>query len=133
MSTIKVTTIQDTAGGNSSTTEEIFEGRCKAWLQLDANNTSPSIQNDFNINSVSYTNSGRYVVNFSNSLSDGTYCVVTSASRAAGNALDGVNWPSVNTRTSSSFNLQTTYTNNAFSASASYNNITPILGVVVFE
>ena len=133
MSTIKVTTIQDTGGGNSSTTEQIFNGRCKAWLQLDANNTSPSIQSDFNINSVDYTNSGRYVVNFSNSLSDGTYCVVTSASRADGAALDGVAWPSVNTRTADDFNLQVSYTNNAFSASASYQNLTPILGVVVFE
>ena len=133
MSTIKVTTIQDTSGGNSSTTEEIFEGRCKAWLQLDANNTSPSIQNDFNINSVDYTATGRYVVNFSNSLSDGTYCVVTSASRADGISLDGVAWPSVNTRTADDFNLQVTYTNNAFSANSSYNNLTPILGVVVFE
>jgi hypothetical protein len=133
MSTLKVTNIQDTSGGNNSTSEEIFEGRCKAWLQLDANSSSPSIQNDFNINSVSYTNTGRYVVNFSNALSGGTYCVVTSASRANGDSLDGVAWPTVNTRTSSSFNLQVTYTNNNFSSSSSYNNLTPILGVVVFD
>lgn len=133
MSTIKVTNIQDTAGSNSSTTEEIFEGRCKAWLQLDANNTSPSIQNDYNVNSVSYTNLGRYVVNFSNNMTNGTYCVVTSASRANGDSLDGVAWPSVNTRSSSSFNLQVSYTNNNFSSSSSYQNLTPILGVVVFD
>ena len=133
MSTLKVTNIQDTSGGNSSTTEEIFEGRCKAWLQLNANSSSPSIQNDYNINSVSYTNTGRYVVNFTNSMNSGTYCVVTSASRANGDSLDGVAWPAVNTRTADSFNLQVSYTNNAFSASSSYNNLTPILGVVVFE
>ena len=133
MSTLKVTNIQDTSGGNNSTSSEIFEGRCKAWLQLDANSSSLSIENDYNVNSVSYTASGKYVVNFSNALSGSTYSVVTSASRASGNAYDGICWPNVQSRSTSNMTIWTTYTNNNFSANASFNDLTPILGVVVFD
>ena len=39
MSTIKVTNLQDTSGGNSSTSEEIFQGRAKAWINFNGTGT----------------------------------------------------------------------------------------------
>ena len=39
MSTIKVTNIQDTSGGSSSTSEQIAKGRAKAWVNFDGTGT----------------------------------------------------------------------------------------------
>ena len=43
MSTIKVTNLQDTSGGNQSTSGEIFQGRAKAWINFNGNGTVPTI------------------------------------------------------------------------------------------
>ena len=56
MSTIKVTNIQDTSGGNQSTSEEIFQGRAKAWVSFNGYSTF-GIRDDFNVSSV--TDNGR--------------------------------------------------------------------------
>ena len=51
MSTIKVTTIQDTSGGNSSTSEEIAQGRAKAWVNFNGQGTI-AIRDSFNVSSM---------------------------------------------------------------------------------
>jgi len=75
MSTIKVTTIQDTGGGNSSTSAEIYSGRCKAWVIFNGYGTV-SIRADFNVNTVTDNGTGVYTVNFSSSLASANYACV---------------------------------------------------------
>jgi len=78
MSTLKVTTIQDTAGSNSSTSAEIFQGRAKAWVRFDGTGTV-AIDDDYNVSSITDNGRGRYTVNFDTSLTDANYAVVASS------------------------------------------------------
>ena len=82
MSTLKVTTLQDTAGGNSSTSEEIYSGRAKAWVNFNGTGTV-AIRADFNVNTITDFGTGDYGVNFSNPLSDANYCVSGSAGNSS--------------------------------------------------
>ena len=75
MSTIKVTNIQDTSGGNSSTSAEIFNGRAKAWVNFNGSGTV-AIRNDYNVNTVSDRGAGAYTVNFSSALGSANYAAV---------------------------------------------------------
>ena len=68
MSTIKVTNLQDTSGGNSSTSEEIFQGRAKAWVNFSGNGTV-AIVDDFNVSSITDNGTGNFTINYSNSMS----------------------------------------------------------------
>ena len=70
MSTLKVNTIQDTGGSNSSTPEQIQQGRAKAWVHFDGTfGTSPftvgngGIFDSFNVSSVTDNGEGKYTVN----------------------------------------------------------------------
>lgn len=75
MSTIKVTTIQDTAGANSSTTEAIANGIAKAWVNFNGTGTV-AIRDDYNVNSITDNGGGSYTVNFTNSLPDTNYAPI---------------------------------------------------------
>ena len=77
MSTLKVTTIQDTAGGNSSTSEEIYNGRAKAWVNFNGTGTV-AIRADFNVNTITDNATGDYTVNFDTALADANYSVSAS-------------------------------------------------------
>tara|TARA_Y100000004_G_scaffold190331_1_gene247313 strand:+ start:435 stop:794 length:360 start_codon:yes stop_codon:yes gene_type:complete len=75
MSTIKVTNIQDTSGGNQSTSEEIFEGRAKAWINFDGTGTV-TIRDDFNVSSLTDAGAGSYTMNFTNAMTTANYAAV---------------------------------------------------------
>jgi hypothetical protein len=74
MSEIRVTTLKDTSGGNSSSTADIFSGRAKAWVNFNGTNTV-AIRANFNVNSITDNGTGDYTVNFSNAMSDANYAV----------------------------------------------------------
>ena len=78
MSTLKVTTIQDTSGGNASTSEQIAQGRAKAWVNFNGTGTV-AIRDDFNVSSITDNGTGDYTVNYSNSFSNSNYAVVPNA------------------------------------------------------
>lgn len=99
MSTIKVTNIQDTSGGNSSTSEEIFEGRAKAWVNFNGNTgtqgqSDVTIRNSFNVNSVTDNNTGDYTVNFATNMPDTNYVPLLTPI-ARDNASGGTTQPGV--------------------------------------
>ena len=50
ITTAKVTTIQDASGGNSSTPEQIEQGRVKVWINFDMN--AGSITDSFGFSSI---------------------------------------------------------------------------------
>ena len=84
ITTAKVTTIQDASGGNSSTPEQIEQGRAKAWVHFDGTtNTGGScdIYDSYNVSSVTDNGTGDYTVNFTGGvLSNANYCVTGSIS-----------------------------------------------------
>ena len=79
MSTLKVTTIQDTAGGNSSTSEEIYSGRAKAWVNFNGTSTV-AIRAQFNVSSITDNATGNYTVNFTTAMPDANYSLALAVS-----------------------------------------------------
>ena len=77
MSTLKVNTIQDSSAGNTSTTEQIFQGRAKAWVNFNGTGTV-AIRDDFNISSITDSGTGVYTANFSSAMSNNDYASVVS-------------------------------------------------------
>jgi hypothetical protein len=125
MSTIKVTNVQDTSGGSSSTSAEIFKGRAKAWVNFDGAVSSPSINDDFNVASITDNGTGQYTINFSNALPTANYVVAgtgtwSTLSWGLHVTVDG------STITTSSFKIHTVYTN-----SSNFNNTDCKIAMVV--
>ena len=80
MSTIKVTNIQDTSGGNQSTSEQIAQGRAKAWVNFNGGrNGSFGIRDDFNVSSVTDLGTGDFDVNFATAMANTNYAFVGHA------------------------------------------------------
>lgn len=105
MSTIKVTNLQDTSGGNSSTTEQISQGRAKAWLSFTGEGTI-AIQNSFNISSIGDEGTGKYSINFSTAFSNTDYVYVSGIHDGGGfNDLRGWNHESSSTKTTTTFDV----------------------------
>lgn len=86
MSTLKVATIQDTSGNNSSTPAGIAAGTAKAWISFNGTGT-PSITQSFNVSSITDVNTGRFNINLTNAVS-ATACVVAGVAKQ-GNADNG--------------------------------------------
>lgn len=86
MSTLKVSTIQDTSGNNSSTPAGIAAGTAKAWISFNGTGT-PSITQSFNVSSITDVNTGRFNINLTNAVS-ATACVVAGVAKQ-GNADNG--------------------------------------------
>ena len=79
MSTLKVATIQDTSGNNSSTPSQVAQGRAKAWVNFNGKGTI-AINDDFNISSIGDNGTGGYTVNFTTAMSNANYAVAVSGS-----------------------------------------------------
>ena len=77
MSTLKVTTIQDTSGGNASTSEQIAQGRAKAWVNFNGTGTV-AIRDDFNVSSITDSGTGVYTANFTTAMANANYASVVS-------------------------------------------------------
>lgn len=56
---------------------------CRAWVNFDGTTSPGTIRASFNISSVTRNGTGDYTANFTNSLSDTNYAVVTNASDLA--------------------------------------------------
>lgn len=102
MSTLKVATIQDTSGNNSSTPEQVFQGRAKAWVNFNATGTV-SIRDSFNVSSVTDNNQGDFSVNFTTAMANANY----AASLATGDTDDYDRFASIHSYTSSSLRMFT--------------------------
>ena len=104
MSTIKVTNIQDTSGGNQSTSEEIAQGRAKAWVNFDGENTV-AISDDFNVDSITDGGTGDYTVNFTSNMPNANYAVCVSSDMSASNSYAA--YERLDNLTTSSFQIRT--------------------------
>ena len=85
MSTLKVNNISNTGGTKSATTDDIADGRCRAWVNFNGigtNGTNMTIRASFNVSSVYKNGAGDFTINFTNAMPDANYCVVTSSASA---------------------------------------------------
>ena len=69
------TTWTSAAGGLSGSTSQL----AKAWVHFNGSNPA-TIQASYNVSSVTYTSTGRYVVNFTNALADAKYAFAGASS-----------------------------------------------------
>ena len=90
MSTLKVTTIQDTSGSNASTSEEINQGRAKAWVNFSL--SAGTIRDDFNISSLDDNGTGFFSVNFSTAMANANYATISTGSNGTQAELNSGNY-----------------------------------------
>lgn len=118
MSTLKVTNIQNSSGGNTTTADELYSGRAKAWVNFDGTfGTSPfttangGIRAAFNVSSVTDGGPGIYTVNFTNAMPDTNYVcnISVSATPVGGRAFVATDDGSLQTTTSSYFTVYGNY------------------------
>ena len=70
MSTLKVSTIQNTSG------VEVYT--CKAWVKFSATGGTPVINASGNVSSITDDGVGKYTINFTNAMVDANYSLVGS-------------------------------------------------------
>ena len=102
ITTAKVTTIQDASGNNSSTPEQIEQGRAKVWVNFDGTGT-PAISDSLNASSITDNGTGNYTVNFTTAMSNANYCVVQGSNNYGGN--NNAAYLKVDNLTTSSFTV----------------------------
>jgi hypothetical protein len=74
MSTLRVSTLEDTSGSNGSTPAQIASGRAKAWVNFNGTGTV-AIRAQFNVSSITDNGTGDYTVNFATAMPDTSYVV----------------------------------------------------------
>ena len=74
MSELRFDTIQDTSGGQSSTADQLLNGREKAWVNFNGQGTV-AIRGSFGVNSITDNGVGDFTVNFSTAFSSYNYSV----------------------------------------------------------
>ena len=77
MSTLKVNTLQDASGGNASTAAELNSGRCKVWVNFKGTGTL-TVFDSYNVSSVTDTSTGVYTINFSITMANNDFALVTN-------------------------------------------------------
>jgi hypothetical protein len=114
MSTLKVATIQDTSGNNSSTPAGIASGTAKAWVNFNGDGTV-AIRDNFNVSSITDNGTGDYTVTFTTAMASADYCVTGGASDTGSGA--GYRWLGIGSnhhsdfsKTTSSVRVQPVYT-----------------------
>ena len=75
MSTLKVNTIQDASGSNSSTAEQIAQGRAKVWINFDMN--AGRITDSFGFSSITDDGTGLFTITYSSAFSNTNYCILS--------------------------------------------------------
>ncbi len=79
--TTKAGTITDTSGNNSSTTAQIAQGRCKAWVNYNGGSVS-SPRDSFNVDSITSIASGKHQINFTTQMPNLNYAFFGSSAQA---------------------------------------------------
>lgn len=72
MSTLKINTLSNVAGTQSTAVENAIQGSAKAWVNFNGTGTV-AIRRSYNVSSITDNGTGDYTVNFSNSMADANY------------------------------------------------------------
>lgn len=78
MSTLKLNTLSNVAGTQSTAIENAINGSAKAWVNFNGTGTV-AIRQSFNVSSITDVGTGYYTVNFINALPDANYSLAHSA------------------------------------------------------
>tara|TARA_Y100000361_G_C11116186_1_gene320510 strand:- start:72 stop:455 length:384 start_codon:yes stop_codon:yes gene_type:complete len=89
MSTLKVNTIQDASGGNSSTATQIAQGRAKAWINFNGTGTI-AIRDSFNVSSITDNGTGDTTVTLSTAQATANYVVCANSGHTSSDPLRNV-------------------------------------------
>ena len=65
--------VRTSAGSNESTAASVFQGRAKAWVNFNGQNT-PTIRDSYNVSSLTDIEAASYWVNFTNNFANVNYC-----------------------------------------------------------
>ena len=80
---IKLDQVENTSGINTSTSDEIYNGRIAAWAHSDGGtgtgNNDVTINNTYNVSSVNDIAVGQYTVNFTSAFPTENYVAVANA------------------------------------------------------
>ena len=87
MSTVKVNTLTGTTtagsiavtGEGNSTTTNLQQGLCKAWVQFDGDATDAAARDSNNVGSMTDHSTGTYSVNYTNNMANDDYYFAMAA------------------------------------------------------
>ena len=87
MSTVKVNTLTGTTtagsiavtGEGNSTTTNLQQGLCKAWVQFDGDATDAAARDSNNVGSMTDHSTGTYSVNYTNNMANDDYSFAMAA------------------------------------------------------
>lgn len=105
MSTLRVSTLQDTAGSNSSTPSQIANGIAKAWVNFNGTGTV-AIRASYNVSSITDFGTAEYQANFASALVDANY---TTQVTASGNTYSGISMYYIVSNTASATRVNAGY------------------------
>ena len=91
MSTVKVNTLTGTTtagsiavtGEGNSTTTNLQQGLCKAWVQFDGTATDAAARDSNNVGSMTDHSTGTYSVNFTNNMANDDYAFAMAANQTS--------------------------------------------------
>lgn len=78
MSTLKINTLSNLAGNQSTAVENAINGSAKAWVNFNGTGTV-AIRAGYNVSSITDNGTGDYTVNFTTSFADTNYAGVVTA------------------------------------------------------
>ena len=81
---IEIDQVENLSGINTSTTDEIYNGRLAAWANFNGStgtqgNNDVTIRSSYNVSSVTDNNVGQHIVNFTSALPTVDYAAVANA------------------------------------------------------
>lgn len=83
MSTLRVGTISNAAGSQSTSAENVINGSAKAWVNFNGTGTV-AIRASYNVTSITDNGTGDYTVNFTTAMPDANYCADVSCGQTSG-------------------------------------------------
>jgi len=90
MSTLRVNTLANQGGTQSTAIENAINGSAKAWVNFDGTGTV-AIRASYNVSSITDNGTGNYTVNFTNALADANYGTSISNPTGGGGQISNIN------------------------------------------
>ena len=82
VTTAKITNLQSSGGSDSSTPEQLSQGRCKAWVRFNGSGTV-SIGDSFNVSSITDNGTGNYEFALATNMANINYVGIANSGRFA--------------------------------------------------
>ena len=89
MSTLRVNTLANQGGTQSTAIENAINGSAKAWVNFDGTGTV-AIRTSYNVSSITDNGTGLFGINFINAMPDADYVIVGGCNRENNSNSPGV-------------------------------------------